>query len=61
MKGIKIYYTTDREAWSDVQFEDQESKEFIITTAILEELIRQTIEFAEDEEIYEIEDIKIIN
>lgn len=61
MKGIRITYSVDRESWTDAQFEDQESKEFVITTAILEELIRQTINFADDEEIYEIEDIKIIN
>jgi hypothetical protein len=31
MQGIKVRYSTDRESWTDNEFEDQEDKEFLIT------------------------------
>ncbi len=60
MKGIKIQYTTDRESWSDIQFEDQESKEFVITWDALAEIIRQNASFADDERLDNIEEVRII-
>jgi hypothetical protein len=60
MQGIKVRYSTDRESWTDNEFEDQEDKEFLITWDMISELLRQNANFEDDERLDSIEDIKII-
>ena len=60
MKGVKVTYITDRESWTDNEFEDQEEKEFIIDIDMITELLRQNTNFYEDERLDSIEDIRII-
>jgi len=43
MGGIKITYNIDSDEWTDNQFEDQDSQEFIITTQMICEIIKEKV------------------
>ena len=57
--AIKITYTIDSPKWDNNQFEDQETKYFIITDSMIKSLMMGIGAIRKDEFIHDIEDVKI--
>ena len=51
---IKINYTVVSDEWGDNQFEDEKPRDFIITSQMIKDLMRQYGGLKKDEVIHEI-------